>query len=113
VRAVGWSPAYAGERASAQADAQRKRLPAPISIGKFSSVVAGACAHKQFLRKYPRLKSLRASRWLVACLRRRARVRAGGRSAETLASADFNRQIFIRRGGRVMPMNNSFQNIRD
>jgi len=36
VRAVGWSPACAGERASARADAQRKRSPAPISIGKFS-----------------------------------------------------------------------------
>ncbi len=40
-------------RASAQANAQRKRSPAPISIGKFSSVIAGACAHEQLFLRPP------------------------------------------------------------
>jgi hypothetical protein len=55
--------------------------PAAMSAGddfnrRISSVVAGGYAHEQLLQKYPRLKSLRASRWLVAWLRRRRRASA-------------------------------------
>jgi hypothetical protein len=51
VRAVGWSPACAGERVSAPADARQQCLPETISIVEFSSVVADARAHEQLLTK--------------------------------------------------------------
>jgi len=45
---------------------------------------------------------MRAAGWSPAYAGE-VRVRAGGRSAAMPARDDFNRRIFIRRGGRVRP----------
>jgi hypothetical protein len=80
---------------------------------RISSIVAGGYAHEQLLRKYPRLKSLRASRWLVACLRRRRRASAQADARQQCPPETISIVEFHPSWRAVTPMSNSFENIRD